>query len=756
MFFTKFPHPANFTFGASDVELTVENYANGIARVRATGRWPEGRLGLLPLNTPATSDKATVKVEGNQISVAGRFVGDLGVMEGQSMWRFDAPEGSRYYGQGEKLLGEIELSGRRTRFWNTDVWGDFPPEQWGDSPVDPPYYSAPYLAIRTPQGWVGLLLDNSYPAFIETPGKDDSRVFVEWQRTLSKVILGNDGGEPNLIVIVDDTLAGLTQKLQTLVGVTPTPPLWSLGYHQSRWGYGGREDLLNLDAAFTKNEIPCDGLWMDLDYMDGYRIFTVSEEAFPGGPAKTVADLAKSGRRIVPIIDPGFKREAGYAAYDDGVKENVFCRNPEGGEYVGLVWPGETVFPDFTLPVVRDWWAGYAKAFLNQGFGGCWVDMNDPSTGPVDPEGMLFQNGKLPHAAYRNEYALGMQMATVQGFLQARPDERPFVLSRSGSPGTSRYAAVWSGDNISNYFYLKMSIPTTIGMSISGQPFTGPDLFGFGGDVTDALAVDWVKAGFLFPFFRNHCNRGQRPQAPFELGPAAHRTVRRYIRLRYKLLPYLYSLFAAQEEAGDPILRPVMYHFDDEDVRETGDQFMVGPWIMQAPFLEEKAKTRTMILPGTDPWYDSVDGVWVSPGTETLRKDRNSTPLWFRAGAIVPMRPGTPLDNKTDLRKISLHIFCPPDWSGETSFRYVADDGLSFAYRRGERSAIDATLVSAEGHVILNLDRKQAGYGEIEVTVVVHGDPRSVRLGSSDVPGKPSKVTLAGYPLRVQVLESKA
>ncbi|RYG33972.1 hypothetical protein EON81_16835, partial [bacterium] len=265
MFFTKYPHPANFSFGAADVGLEVENFAGGIARLRASGRWPEGRMGLAPLEMPKAVKKATLKVDGGRFTVGG-ISGEFGVMGEKSIWQIEVPEGSRYYGQGEKSLGEFELSGYRTRFWNTDVWSDFPAQQWGENHLDPPYFSTPYIAVSTPDGWIGLLLDNPYPAWMETPGKDESRVFVEWQRTSTKLILGSEGGEPNLIVLTDLTLAGLTQKLQKLIGTTPTPPLWSLGYHQSRWGYGGREDLMKLDAEFTRHGIPCDGLWMDLDY----------------------------------------------------------------------------------------------------------------------------------------------------------------------------------------------------------------------------------------------------------------------------------------------------------------------------------------------------------------------------------------------------------------------------------------------------------------------------------------------------------
>ena len=289
---------------------------------------------------------------------------------------------------------------------------------------------------------------------METPGNDDTRVFVEWQRTSDMLTIGAEGGTPELWIIVGPTLKELTRKLQKLVGVPPLPPLWSLGYHQSRWEYGSEADLLDLDQKFADHKIPCDGLWLDIDYMSGYRVFTVNDENFPSTPVGVSKIIAKNRRRMVPILDPGVKNEPGYSVFDDGVAKDIFCRNTEGGHFVGLVWPGETVFPDFTLAMGRKWWSDHVKEFAAKGFEACWIDMNDPSTGPVDPNDMLFNKGREPHAMHRNEYSLGMQMATFDGFKRARPTKRPFILSRSGFIGTSKYSAIWTGDNVANYFYL--------------------------------------------------------------------------------------------------------------------------------------------------------------------------------------------------------------------------------------------------------------------------------------------------------------
>ena len=761
MFFSKYPHPANFVFpsegqsGFRPLQPEFQSFAGDLGHIRIAGPGWEKSGELLPLMPPEAEDSERIQFANFGLTISdeeGRALltpkpGEgFGYCGDAHLFQFVLDPEAKFFGMGEKNFNSVELSGYRTKFWNTDVWSDFHWAHWGGNPTDPPYFTTPFLLVKTYGVYIGLLLQNPHPTFMETPGVDESRVFVEWQRTSSHLILGSEGGQPNLWVIYGPTQREVVRKLQKLVGVTPRPPMWSLGYHQSRWEYRGHDDLLELDAQFSRHQIPCSGLWMDLDYMRGYRIFDVSEEAFPGGPANTADILAKNGRRIVPIIDPGVKRDPGYTVYDDGVQQNAFCKTSEGRDFVGLVWPGETVFPDFTQDYVREWWAGYAQQFRQSGFGGCWLDMNDPSTGPVDPVEMRFQNGTEPHAAHRNQYALGMQMATHQGFLQAHPNERPFILSRSGFTGSSRFAAIWTGDNVSNYFYLKMSIPTSLGLSISGLPFNGPDLGGFGGDVSDELMVDWVKAGFLFPFLRNHCGRGLRSQEPFNLPPKVMSVMRRYIRLRYKLLPYLYNLFVQHEAAADPIMRPLSYEYPDERLETCADQFLIGGSILQAPFVDETGR-REFTLPGSEPWYDARNGSWLVPGNYTTKKAQDATPLFVRAGAVIPMQPGTPVSNEVDLFRVQFHVFVPEGWSGNSEYTYVADDGLTFDYRSGAESRVTVRMVAVDGHVVIGTE--STGDAPITFGFVLHGAAKSVRVDGHSPELVPERTTLTGGSLKV-------
>jgi alpha-glucosidase len=773
MFFTKYPHPANFTFasdlnlatgdfkaGDEDFRLLLTSYEGGIFHLQVTSdRWaPNSCIEPLELPTEAQSQLLELKKgfglqlkRGKSQLLAGSAGATFGVSGEASMFRLSVPEDARFYGMGEKYFGQVELSGMRTKFWNTDVWGDFHHAQWLDHAADPPYFSTPYVVCKLRDEYVGLLLHNPHPTWISTPGTDESRIFVEWQRTDRELILGSESGEPNLWIITGPTLRDVTTKLQRLVGVTPLPPMWSLGYHQSRWGYGGEKDLLELDSKFEELGIPCDGLWLDLDYMDGFRVFRTSKTMFPKGAAKTAAKLAKNRRRIVPILDPGVKQEPGNPVYDSGRKAGVFCKNPEGGEFVGLVWPGQTVFPDFTTEKGRDWWTGYVQGFADEGFGATWLDMNDPSTGPVDPNGMLFRDGAEPHAWHRNQYALGMQRASFDGFRKARPNERPFMLSRSGFIGSSKYAAIWTGDNLSNRFYLANSITAAIGMSLSGLPFAGPDLGGFGGDADDALMVDWIKAGFLFPFCRNHSMKGSKEQEPWRFSPKALVVIRHYIQLRYKMLPYLYNLFARQEEIGEPILRPLFFEFEDAGLDTIDDQFLIGPHVLQAPHIKE-GRTRTVTLPGTEQWFDASSGVWLAPGTQEIPRSAGATPLFFRDAALIPMQPGLPERNEIDLLRPEIHLFLHEDSEAEASLRYVADDGLSYGYRNGQRSEMLVRARNVNGAIEVEVEHTECGFGAIEAVLVVHGRTSRVIVNGLERSGERGRVKLTGRELKTSLV----
>lgn len=728
MYFNKFPHPANFAFvktlkagrtqlGKNKLKLDYSRFADDVFRLRVAGSVWSPNPSQAALTPPARSTKGSISAEvdttlaltlknsDGQILLRAPSGQAFGVSGESSMFIFEHQEGDQFYGMGEKTLG-LELSGKQSKFWNTDAFADFHGHQIFADRVDPYYVSVPYLIIKRGNTYLGLLLDNPHATFISTGASIEigGGQMNLGQPTRKAILIGAERGASDLYIIVGPSLRELTRKLQNLVGRTPTPPIWALGYNQCRWGYRSDSDLLALDKRFRELGIPCDGLWIDIDYMDAYKVFTFKKELFPN-LKKTLKTLAASGRKVIPIIDPGVKKQKGYPVYDDGRHHDVFCRNEQGNEFIGLVWPGETAFPDFSLPKARAWWAKHVKQFGENGIFGAWIDMNDPSTGSVQNNAMLFDHGRAAHDTYHNQYALGMAMATRAGFEQAHPGKRVFVISRSGYTGISKHAAIWTGDNCSNYHYLRMAIPCTLNLALSGVPFNGPDIGGFAGDCPANLLRDWQKAGFLFPFCRNHTSCGTRQQEPWAYDALTLKVVSHYIRLRYKLRPYLYQLFQNQAAVGDAILRPLFYDFADSDKLPLGkvdDQFMVGPSIMQAPIVQEKERTRSVLLPGETAWWSALDARWITaPRRVKVAPGEMQTPLYLREGQIIPMSPGEPTSNAYDGSRIEAHILLRANKS-KAQLDYTWDDGES---ANSPRSAI--TVVATAGGRTLRIETRQ-------------------------------------------------
>jgi alpha-glucosidase len=756
MHFHKFPHPANFEYpkaltperasatNRGGCSMIARAWVNDIYHIHVIGKGWRANHSQTKFHFPQRS----ASLSGNQTSLhfendgtiqlrdkkkkvllsspKGKFFGQSGAA---SVFEFSGSHADQFYGMGEKWTG-LEHSGKTAKFWNTDVWADFHPESYIhlNPPPDPAYVTVPYLILKRMDTYIGFLLDNPAATFISTAPKISISHQLDLLEKPRGFHLGSEEGQPNLFILFGPTLRELTQKLQSLIGATPLPPAWALGYQQCRWGYQSDEDMMNLEAAFTKHEIPVDGFWLDIDYMDRYKVFTISPKKF-AKPKRTLDILNKAGRKVVPIIDPGVKREPGYGVYDRGVENRVFCQNPQGRDYVGYVWPGQTVFPDFSLEKVREWWASEVSAFIRVGFAGAWLDMNDPATGQVENSDMLFDAGRKSHSSYHNQYALGMARATRRGLLEAHPDDRPFLLSRSGYTGSNRYTAIWTGDNYSNYQHLKCAIPTTLNLALSGLPFNGPDIGGFGGDTTPELMMDWFKACFLFPFFRNHTTTGSRHQEPWAFDKRTLSVVRRYIRLRYRLLPYLYQLFIEHELAGEAILRPLFYDFPDSVALPLGhidDQFMVGSHIMQAPFVREKQMSREVVLPHGF-WFDIWESKWIA-GEQVISVPANAqqTPFFIREGAILPLARLKPSEHQFNAKRVDFHVFLTEDTRSTT--RYFFDDGKSFAYKRGVRSAVEITAMRSGGQIALQTSTSADGFGPGDFTFTTPCDIKQVLL----------------------------
>ncbi len=583
------------------------------------------------------------------------------------------------YGLGERA-GRFNKLGEAADFLTVDVVAVFR-HTYARDDYDPTYVAIPLAIFKVGTRFLGLFFDNPHRVIMDV---GHTRPGEFWYQAFE--------GVTDLYLLAGPTLRDVTRRYAALTGRAPLPPLWALGYHQCRWGYRHEREFRELATQFSAADIPVSALWYDIDYMDEYRLFTWDRVDFPD-PAGLNRELKVAGIHAVTIIDPGVKREPGYAVYDSGHEQAVFCQTASGREYVGKVWPGDTVFPDFTVPAARDWWAAYLADFLRENaVDGVWLDMNDPATGYSRTEEMRFQHGQAPHHRYHNQYAHFMALASRTACEQQAPDGRPFLLTRSACAGTQRYTAVWTGDNASNWDHLRMALPCSLNLSLSGVAFNGPDVGGFMDDTNAELLVRWHQACCLFPFFRNHSSRSSRLQEPWQFGPAALAAIRGAIRLRYRLLPYLYQCFFAHWRDGDPIIRPLLYHYDNPEYTNLGDQYLVGDALLVAPILHGegqgpeslyrgvKYQERMISLP-TGWWFDLNHGAWV-PGGRILSyaAAADELPLFARDGAIIPYYAGPLHNSSMDLSTIELHIFCREQ---NVCFDYLLDDRETRRYEKG-------------------------------------------------------------------------
>ena len=484
-------------------------------------------------------------------------------------------------------------------------------------------------------------------------------------------------------------------------------------------------------------------LWLDIDHMDGYRVFTWDPVRFPDPPGM-LERMAQDGLRVITIVDPGVKAEPGYCVFDDAVARDVLCRTEQGGTYLGQVWPGLTAFPDFATPQARAWWGELNAAHVRTGVAGIWNDMNEPATGAVDPLPMRFDRGRASHERFHNQYALLMAMGTVAGLREAMPDLRTFVLSRAGFAGIQRYAANWMGDNMARWDHLALSIPMGNGLGLSGQPFVGADIGGFMGDCHGELLVRWTQLGALTPFCRNHSAAGSIDQYAWAFGPQVEAAVRDAIQLRYRLLPTLYAAFVHASETGVPVQRPLLLdHQDAADLAEVEDQFLLGEHLMVSPVVAPGATRRTVRFPAGG-WYDGHTGRLVvdgsSPGTTERWVDAplQRIPLHVRAGSVVAMWPeAPPTTSGYHPVVIELHVFVPVDDRVHHSL-LQEDDGLTTAALSGARWRSDLTLRRDGSRVVLQCSVTGAGYPEFAreaFDLVIHGaSPERVEHRGTHLP----------------------
>ena len=618
------------------------------------------------------------------------------------------------YGLGEKT-GKQNRRGRDFHLWNTDVLsptasGEFTKAHDGTHPradnssteFDPYYVSIPFFYHQDAASGhaSGSFIDNGYRAYYDFAAADHFRIAFT-------------GGQYTEYFFAGPSMADILRDYTWLTGRTQLPPIWALGYHQCRWNNYSQQDVLDLAAKHRELDIPVDTLWLDIDYMDGYRVFTWNQEQFPDVSAM-LAQLREQGIRVITIIDPGVKYDPGYEVFDSGLERNVFCLTEGGDIYIGQVWPGNTAFPDFANAEAREWWGELNAKHVESGIAGIWNDMNEPATGDISPLPMLFDRGQYSHEKFHNQYALLMAMGTEMGLRKAMPNLRTFILSRAGSPGIQRYAANWLGDNMSRWDHLWLQIPMATGLSLSGQSFVGADIGGFAENTNPELFARWMQAGMLTPFARNHNAAGQLDQYAFAFGKSVLDISREAVRLRYSLMPYLYSAFVRNSEDGAPIQRPLIFDYQyDEAVRELDTQYLLGDSLLVAPVMEAGVKTRAVYLP---------EGTWYNWHTSEAHKSTGASiavdapletiPLFAKGGAVVPMWSEIP-QSTADYQptEIELRVFVPTS-DGEYSSFLQEDDGLTDSALTGARIRTDFTVRRTGSQLSVSAKVSGGGFAE--------------------------------------------
>lgn len=572
-----------------------------------------------------------------------------------------------FYGLGDKT-GHLNKKWKHYRNWNTDN-----PDPHGET-FEQLYKSIPFFITLDEEDAYGIFFDNSFEAHFDF-GKENKDYFY-----FSAV-----DGNLDYYFIYGPTIKEVVQGYTWLTGTQKLPQLWTLGYHQSRFSYISDNRVLEVAEKFREKDIPCDCIHLDIDYMDGFRVFTWNKEGFPN-PKDMIKKLEEKGFKVVTIIDPGVKKDTRYKIYNEGIKNNYFATDKDDVVYANTVWPGKSVYPDFFNLEVRKWWGNNHKVLFDAGVKGIWTDMNEPSSfeGPI-PDDVKFNNDGITinHNEAHNVYGHMMSKATYEG-IKALTSKRPFVITRAAYSGTQKYSTVWTGDNHSTWEHLRMAVPMLINLGLSGINFSGTDIGGFGSDSNGELLSRWIQFGIFSPLLRNHSIDNSRDQEPWEFDNITEDINRKYIKLRYKLIPYLYDLMWECEKNGSPVIRPLVYNYqNDVDTYECNDQFMCGENIMVAPVVEQGVKRRLVYLPKGDNWIDFYT-LEEHEGGQAIIKDAplDICPMYIKAGSMIPKYPEQNFIGEKEIDELKVDVYLSKNTT-KTVYNHYLDDGESFEYEEG-------------------------------------------------------------------------
>lgn len=604
--------------------------------------------------------------------------------KGHASAYLDVPQGTSLYGGGE-VTGPLLRNGQSIKLWNTDS---------GAYSVDNGkrlYQSHPWVMGVRPDGTsFGILFDTPYKAKLTTT---DERINFETEGELFRIF-----------VIDRESPQAVIKGLAELIGTMPMVPRWALGYQQCRFSYTPASRVIEVADTFRIKRILCDVIWMDIDYMDGYRIFTFNPQTFPD-PAALNRDLHIRGFHSAWMIDPGAKVDSTYFVYKSGTANDVWVKTAQGKEFHGDAWPGACAFPDFTQPKTVRWWADLYKDFLDKGVDGVWNDVNEPQisntpTGTMPEDNKHLGGDKIPagpHLKYHNVYGYLMVKASREGIMKARPQNRPFILTRSNFLGGQRFAATWTGDNASWESHMTMSVPMILTLGLSGQPFSGADVGGFLFNPDANLFGRWMALGAFYPFSRGHACAGTINKEPWAFGQKVEDVSRMALERRYVLLPYYYTLLHEASETGMPIMRPVFFADPkdtllraEEQAFLIGENLLVVPEWAQNPALPKGIWRNLSLIPGDD-------------------KDSYQAKLKIRGGAIIPT--GKIIQNTNEKSLDPLTLLVCLDEKGEAHGTLYWDEGDNWSFKDGNYSFQHFTAIrTADNKVQVKITQKKGKY----------------------------------------------
>jgi alpha-glucosidase len=637
------------------------------------------------------------------------------------VWRWE-PADEHYFGFGEKST-PLDKRGRSLVMWNRD------PEGF-DASSEPLYESVPFfLALRRGRAY-GLFLDNTWRTSFDM-GSEFPDVYS----------FGAEGGELNYYFFGGPDPKQVVSRFTELVGRIALPPRWALGYVQSRYSYYPESTVRFIAENFRHREIPCDGLFLDIDFMDGYRIFTWDKTRFPD-PKRMMSDLRQQGFHTIAIVDPMVKVDPNYWVYKQGLHNDYFVKQADGTVFTGKGWGDASAYPDFASPKVRDWWAELFKEQLEQGVAAYLTDMNEPvviaDQGPArtfDLDAVHHTEvGPRSHAEIHNVYGMLETLATREGMLRVRPNERPFIITRATFAGGQRYAAQWSGDNYGTWDHLRLSMPMLNGMGLSGLQFVGADIGGIVPVPSPELYTRWMQTGLLTPFAWTH-SLGPGNLEPWGFGNRMESINRESIKLRYRLLPYIYTAFWEATQTGQPIMRPLLLEYpDDWTAVGTNDEYLFGNDLLVAPIVKDYDEGRSVYFPrGT--WYDYwTDRRYIGPASVELNAPLERMPLFVRAGAILPSQQDMQYTDQFPIDPLTFDVY--PE--GSSSREYYDDDGVSFANQKGVYLRQRISVESSPERVSVKISQRQGSFHPPKRSIVVRvhlqaSEPRAVKVGNMEV-----------------------